>query len=91
MDKKNKLYEPLYFNKPIIVTENLCFGTKVEAFGSSLCINVTNDMIISNIIDSVDIYIIYRTNYSIEKIPLEEIIKDNLQGKMTYSENNDIK
>lgn len=73
----NKLYESLFFNKPIIVSKNTFLAKKVKKLNCGYAIDASNDESILLFINSIkgeDITIIKE---NINRIPNSEIIDDN--------------
>ncbi len=80
----NKLYEALYFRKPIIVSENTFLAERVKELGCGFVINATDDHSIILFLNSItrnDLEKIYK---NIDKIQLEDIIDDNSTKIISY-------
>tara|TARA_R110002050_G_scaffold296359_1_gene456216 strand:+ start:10444 stop:11550 length:1107 start_codon:yes stop_codon:yes gene_type:complete len=74
----NKLYEALYFNKPIVVSKGTYlenFVTKLNDFGYA--INATMDSEIKELIENIEVDVLNKKIENISKIPPTNIIDDN--------------
>ncbi len=80
----NKLYEALYFRKPIIVSENTFLAERVKELGCGFVINVTNDHSIISFLNSITMSDLERIYKNIDKIQLEDIIDDNSTKIISY-------
>lgn len=82
----NKLYESLYFKKPIIVSEDTFLAERVNTLGCGFVINATNDESIITFIDSLTIENLKSIYRNIEKIGLDEVIDDNSKNIVQFIE-----
>ncbi len=80
----NKLYEALYFRKPIIVSENTFLAERVKELGCGFVINATNDHSIISFLNSITRNDLERIYKNIDKIQLEDIIDDNSTKIISY-------
>ena len=84
----NKLYEALYFNKPIVVSKNTFLAERVKTFGCGFEIDASKDESIISFIDSLTEDKLNKIYTNIQKIELEEIIDDNSEKIIHYIEEN---
>jgi len=80
----NKLYEALYFRKPIIVSENTFLAERVKELGCGFVINATDDYSIISFLNSITRNDLERIYKNIDKIQLEDIIDDNSKKIISY-------
>ncbi len=80
----NKLYEALYFRKPIIVSENTFLAERVKELGCGFVINATNDHSIISFVNSITMNDLKKIYKNIDKIQLEDIIDDNSTKIISY-------
>ncbi|WP_158838691.1 glycosyltransferase [Polaribacter sp. L3A8] len=80
----NKLYEALYFKKTIVVSHDTFLAEKVSRFKCGYAIDATNDILISNFIDGLNINKLNTIKTQIEKVSLSEIIDDNAKEIISY-------
>lgn len=73
----NKLYEALFFNKPIIVSKNTFLAKKVENLNCGYAIDASNDQSIISFIDSLKTNQLNSIIDNISKINEDDIIDDN--------------
>ena len=72
----NKLYEALFYNKPILVSQNTFLGAKVERMGVGYVIDTSNDENIKEFLGNLN-YDELKQKAEIEKqIPSRELIED---------------
>ena len=72
----NKLYEALFYNKPILVSRNTFLGTKVERMGVGYVIDTSNDENIKEFLGNLN-YDELKQKAEIEKqIPSRELVED---------------
>lgn len=84
----NKLFEALFFKKPIIVSKNTYLATQVEKFGCGFEIDASKEDNIISFIDSLEITKINEVVNRIEHIPLTRIIDDDAEGIINYINKN---
>lgn len=80
----NKLYEALYFQKPIIVSENTFLAERVREYNCGYAIDASNDDSIISFIESITNEKLNEIIENISKISLDEIIDDNSQRIINY-------
>lgn len=73
----NKLYEAMYFKKPIIVTTGTYVEKQVEKFGCGFAIDASSDDNIIDFINSISLENILKIKKNIEKINSKNLIDDN--------------
>mgnify|MGYP000908847405 CR=1 FL=1 len=73
----NKLYEALFFNKPIIVSKNTFLSKKVEKLNCGYAIDASNDDNIKTFVDSINDKEINEMIKDIFSIKNDEIIDDD--------------
>lgn len=73
----NKLYEALYFRKPIVVSENTFLAERVKHYGCGYVINALNNNSIIDFIDSINLGDLNKIITNIEKVDMTEVIDDN--------------
>ena len=83
----NKLYEALYFQKPIIISKNTFLADRVNDFGCGFAIDASNDESIISFIDTLDIQKLKEIESNISKISLDEIIDDNSEKIINHISN----
>jgi glycosyltransferase involved in cell wall biosynthesis len=83
----NKLYESMYFYKPIVVSENSFLSEQVDKYGCGFSINPYSKDDISSFIDSLDGNIIQEKINNLKVIPIEEIVDDNGNAIVAYINN----
>jgi succinoglycan biosynthesis protein ExoL len=84
----NKLYEALYFNKPIVVSKNTFLSKKVKTLGCGFEIDASKDESITYFINSLTDIKLNEIYKNIQKIELEETIDDNSKKIIHYIEEN---
>ena len=84
----NKLYEALFFKKPIIVSEGTYLAERIKYYGCGFDINPMDDNSIISLLDSIDIETLESIKDNIKNIPLEETIDDNSKKIISYLEEN---
>jgi len=84
----NKLYEALYFNKPIVVSKNTFLAERVKTLGCGFEIDASIDESIISFIDSLTDNKLNEIYTNIQKIELEETIDDNSKKIIHYIEEN---
>ena len=72
----NKLYESLFFCKPIIVSPNTYLSKQVQQLGCGFVVNANNDDSVKNFIASLSIDEINCISSKELSIPLSEIVDD---------------
>ncbi len=72
----NKLYEALFFNCPIIVSEGTFLGRKVRDLGVGYVINSMSDIGIKNFIDELTKSSYEAANGACKRIPRQEIVEN---------------
>lgn len=70
----NKLYESIYFGKPIIATENTFFGEKVKDLRIGFTIDGSTDDNIINFIESLDVETLNGIRENMLAMPSDELI-----------------
>lgn len=75
----NKLYESIYFNKPIVVSSGTFLGKKVERMGCGYAIDSYNEDHIKSFLDALTADALYVKSQRANSIPLTEIIEDYTQ------------
>ncbi len=73
----NKLYEALYFKKPIVVSKNTFLAKRVQALGCGFVIDSSKDDTIISFIDSLTDDKLNKVYANIQNVKLEEVIDDN--------------
>jgi succinoglycan biosynthesis protein ExoL len=73
----NKLYEALFFNKPIIVSKNTFLSEKVNKLNCGFAIDASNDQSIISFLDSLKINELNIIKKNISTIKYNEIIDDD--------------
>jgi succinoglycan biosynthesis protein ExoL len=84
----NKLYEALYFNKPIVVSKNTFLAEKVKTLGCGFEIDASKDESIISFINSLTEDKLNKIYANIQKVELEEMIDDNSKKIIHYIEEN---
>jgi glycosyltransferase involved in cell wall biosynthesis len=82
----NKLYESLYFQKPIVVSKNTFLAERVNDFGCGFAIDASKDEAIISFIESLNTEKLKEINSNISKISFDEIIDDNSAKIISYLE-----
>lgn len=82
----NKLYEALYFNKPIIVSENTFLSDRVSKLQCGFIINALNDDSIISFIDSIDVREINSIKKTISTFNNDDIIDDDSRKIIDFIE-----
>lgn len=80
----NKLYESLFFRKPIIVSKGTYLENQVIKYDCGYSINASEDNEIINFIDSLSSNRLIQIQKSIDKIELHKIIDDNASAIIKY-------
>lgn len=73
----NKLYEALYFNKPIIVSQKTFLSEKVNNLNCGYSINASNDQSIISFINTINTQKLNTIRNNISKIEDDKIIDDD--------------
>lgn len=73
----NKLYESLYFKKPIIVSENTFLADQVKNMGCGFSINASEDSAIVSFLETLSTDRLIQVMDNLEKIPPLSLIDDN--------------
>lgn len=84
----NKLYESLFFKKPIIVSNGTFLSNRVEEYKCGYSIDASNDSCIIDFINTINKKIIKDTINQINTIPISEIVDDNAAGIISYIDAN---
>jgi len=84
----NKLYESMYFLKPIIVSENSFLSKQVERYGTGFSINPYDENKINNFISSLNEKIINEKVENIKNVAIEEIIDDDGEKIISFIKKN---
>lgn len=85
----NKLYESLYFKKPIIVSKGIFLEKQVMKYKSGFSIDATSDKNIYNFLNELRIEKLKEIQNNISSVNLEDIIDDNSQRIISYLNNRD--
>jgi glycosyltransferase involved in cell wall biosynthesis len=80
----NKLYEALFFMKPIIVSSNTFLSERVKKFGCGYSIDATNDNNIISFLNSINQKDLKTKSLNIQKVDLDEIIDDNAEKIVSF-------
>lgn len=80
----NKLYEALFYIKPIIVSKNTYVEEKVNKIKCGFSLDASIDGNIKDFIDSLNITVIDQIRNNIAKLNLNEIIDDNGEAIHKY-------
>jgi glycosyltransferase involved in cell wall biosynthesis len=80
----NKLYEALFFKKPIIASKNTFFAERVAHFGCGFAIDASSDENICNFLDSINQQDLVDIIANIDKIPLSEIVDDDAKKIINF-------
>ena len=80
----NKLYESMYFLKPIIVSENSFLSKQVERYGTGFSINPYDENKINNFISNLNEQLINAKVENIKNVAIEEIIDDDGEKIISY-------
>lgn len=83
----NKLYEALFFNKPIIVSKNTYLSEKVNKLQCGYAIDASSDQSIISFIDSIQAEEINAIRRNISKIKNNDIIDDDSKKIIAFLEN----
>ena len=75
----NKMYEAIYFKKPIVVSAGTYLAKQVDKYGCGFAIDATSDENIINFINSITNDSLQKINENIEKIESKDIIDDNAE------------
>jgi succinoglycan biosynthesis protein ExoL len=73
----NKLYESLYFRKPIIVSGGTFLAERVTRLKCGYVIDASHDENIISLLENIRIADLQQIVYHIDQIPLDEIVDDN--------------
>lgn len=84
----NKLYEALFFKRPIIVSENTYLATRVNEYKCGFTIDATSDEKIINFLDNLDTSILEKIKKNIDLVPLSDIVDDDSQEIVNYIKKN---
>jgi len=84
--ESNKLYESLYFQKPIVVSKNTFLAERVNDFGCGFAIDASKDDAIISFIESLSTEKLEKIKSNISKINFDEIIDDNSAKIISYLE-----
>ena len=87
----NKLYESIFFKKPIVVSENTFLAERVSYFDCGFKIDASTDENIRSFLNSLNIEILNQKRNKIEAIPLTEIIDDNGKEIINFLKKNYMK
>jgi len=79
----NKLYEALWFNKPIVVSENTFLAEKVKKLQCGYVIDASNDQSIVSFIESIKTCEINAIRENISSIDVDYIIDDEAVNILT--------
>ena len=82
----NKLYEALYFNKPIVVSKGTFLSKRVRALGCGFEIDASKNESIICFINSLTDEELNKIHANIQKVQLEEMIDDNSKKIIHYIE-----
>lgn len=80
----NKLYEALFFRKPIIVSIGTYLENKVNEYDCGYSIDSSEDDKIIEFIESITSFRLIDIQKSIDKVELDEIIDDNASAIIKY-------
>jgi len=80
----NKLYESLFFIKPIIVSKNTFLADRVSQFGCGFAIDASNDQSIISFLNSFSIEMAEKIINHLREIKLSEMIDDNSNNIISY-------
>jgi glycosyltransferase involved in cell wall biosynthesis len=80
----NKLYESLFFNKPIIVSKETFLSKKVEMLSCGYSIDALNDESIKTFVRNIKEENIIKIKDNISRIPNNEIVDDNSNNIISY-------
>ncbi|MBP3197165.1 MAG: hypothetical protein J6N21_09200, partial [Butyrivibrio sp.] len=72
----NKLYEAIFYNKPILVSNNTFLGTKVKKMGVGYIIDTSNDTSIKEFLNTLDRDELKQKAEKEKEIPSKELIED---------------
>ena len=72
----NKLYEAIFYNKPILVSNNTFLGTKVNRMGIGYVIDTSNDESIKEFLNTLDYDELKQKAEKEKEIPSKELIED---------------
>lgn len=73
----NKLYEAIYFNKPIIVSSNSFLADKVARLGIGYDVDALDEMAVIDLVQSIDKNSIAKKKDNISKIDKQDCINSN--------------
>jgi len=73
----NKLYEALYFKKPIIVSQQTSLAEKVKRLGYGFAIDASSDKSITTFLTNLSSKDLEDVVRNIHKVPISEIVDDN--------------
>ena len=73
----NKLYEAIYFEKPIIVSSNSFLADKVERLGIGYAVDALNEDEVVGLVKSIDGKSIEEKKINIKKIDKKDCINSN--------------
>lgn len=77
ISEPNKLYESLFFGKPIVVSEETFLAERVEQLGCGFAIDATSDYTIRDFVGSITTISLNEKLNNINHIPESEIIDDD--------------
>ena len=83
----NKLYEAMFFIKPIIVSKETFLAQKVADFKCGFAIDATNDLELCQFIDNLSLEKLNEIKFNIKKIKLSEMIDDDAKQIIDYVTN----
>ena len=83
----NKLYEAMFFIKPIIVSKETFLAKKVSDYKCGFAIDATNDLDICQFIDKLNVEKLNEIKFNIKKIKLSEMIDDDAKKIIDYVTN----
>lgn len=75
----NKMYEAMYFKKPIVVSSGTYLEKQIDKYGCGFAINATSDQNIIDFINSLTQDKLDRIKDNIEKTDAKELIDDNAE------------
>lgn len=72
----NKLYESLFFCKPIVVSDGIYLATRVKELGCGYCIQADTEESIKGFVSSLDVCQVKDVSTRTSQIDLKEIVND---------------
>ena len=70
----NKLYESIFFNKPIVVSEGTYLGDKVKKMGVGFTLNAEDEKAIENLVECLSLEGINQAIRKMEEVPTLKLI-----------------